>query len=127
MSDHPWNCICGGRGTMEEGPAGATYSMPCPGPPEHIDRHGKRYYRPPDVEGKASLSVTVKNGPGLMWSGGGYTTEEAQDALVWFTSTQLGCKVIKLENLLRWMEVHDPAQRGFTAADLRDAWKKGDL
>lgn len=30
------DCICRGTGTIEEGPAGATYSVPCPGPPDRI-------------------------------------------------------------------------------------------
>lgn len=29
-SAHPEHCVCRGRGTVEAGPAGATYSVPCP-------------------------------------------------------------------------------------------------
>ena len=42
---HNWACICHGRGTIEDGPAGATYSVPCPGPPARIRMHGFTYIR----------------------------------------------------------------------------------
>jgi hypothetical protein len=43
----------------------------------------------PVPDGNASLNVLVHNGPALMWAGMGYTTEEAQRAMVWFALTQL--------------------------------------
>lgn len=39
------NCICGGSGDVERGPAGATHGYPCPGPPEEIVKYGVKYIR----------------------------------------------------------------------------------
>jgi hypothetical protein len=38
-----WACICRGSGKVEDGPAGATYSVPCPGPPDQIWAYGIQY------------------------------------------------------------------------------------
>jgi hypothetical protein len=46
---HSWQCVCRGRGTVEEGPAGATWSAPCPGPPDTVAMHGEVYVRAGDV------------------------------------------------------------------------------
>lgn len=43
MSTHGWQCVCRGEGTIEGGPAGATYSVPCPGPPKEIVQYGRVY------------------------------------------------------------------------------------
>lgn len=45
MSKHPWACVCRGTGTIESGPAGATHTDPCPGPPGRVDRWGWVYVR----------------------------------------------------------------------------------
>lgn len=42
---HPRACICCGKGTVERGPAGATYSVPCPGPPDMVRQYGVEYVR----------------------------------------------------------------------------------
>lgn len=45
MIEHDWQCVCGGTGEIEAGPSGATYSDPCPGPPERITKFGVTYAR----------------------------------------------------------------------------------
>jgi hypothetical protein len=69
-SRHSWQCVCKGDGTIEEGPAGATYSVPCPGPPERIARFGVEYERvkpkpPPCIRCGNHLGGGSGHGPGF--------------------------------------------------------------